>query len=111
MEYKLQLKEEQLDVVKNFVKRGNVKITCDTYTRYISLNLPVEYTDLFIKREEKGNEEIIRIPLSQETYEHTKKTEILNDIEVYRNYFQDMQHVEIDLKKEKLAVERKDEQQ
>lgn len=104
MEYDLKLKEEKLDIMKDWISRGKVAIRKDIYTRDFTITIPLQIEDLVIEKEVDGEKDILRIPISEEIVETVKSTKILNNVEIYRNHFTDIRHFEIDLKKEKLIV-------
>lgn len=105
---KLELKEEELDMIKKQISRGNAKIHRDIYKKYVTYTLPVEAEDLIVEKETDGKNETIRIPLSEESYDFNKRKNILNKIDIYRTEFQDNEHIETDLKKEELKIRETD---
>lgn len=105
MEKEFNLKEEKIDIVKRWVKSGEVNITKESYTRNITIELPVQVEDLVVEKIIDGNHETLRIPLSEEYYEHVKNTRVLNDIEIYKRCYNDIKHISVDIKKEELNIQ------
>ena len=106
MENGFQLKEEQLDIIKNFISKGRVVLHKDTYLKDETFTLPVQYEDLVIEHTADGKTEMLRLPISTEIYNHTKKKKILYDINVYKRILTETQHIPIELKKEEVRIER-----
>lgn len=52
-----------------------------------------------------GNSEIVRIPISEERIETVKRTVKLEDVSVYKRKYEEIQHIEESLKKEKVNIE------
>lgn len=109
----LQIKEEQLDIAKKWIKTGDVKVYRETFSEDKTFTVPVIREELVIEKtslpfdnlEKKDSEtEIIRIPISEEQVEFTKHKVTLEDVSIYKEQIEDMQHIEETLKKEKAKV-------
>lgn len=106
----LQLREEQLDIVKKWVKIGDVDIHKEVFTEEKNLTIPVTREELVIEKktlgeESDGNVETIRIPIGEEQIDVTKHWVVLEDIKIYKNQFEDNKCIEENLKKETLHLE------
>lgn len=73
MENGFEVKEEQLDIIKNFISCGKIVLRRDTYLKDETFTLPVQYEDLVIEREANGKTETLRLPISTEVYDHIKR--------------------------------------
>lgn len=109
----LQIKEEQLDIAKKWIKTGDVKVYRETFSEEKNFTVPVIREELVIEKtslpydnlEKKDSEtEIIRIPISEEQVELTKHKVTLEDVSIYKEQIEDIQHIEETLKKEKAKV-------
>lgn len=110
---KLQLREEQMDISKRTIQKGEVTIHKEVLTEKKNITIPVTHEELVIEKKvlnddnsDKANEhtETIRIPVSTERIEVIKHPEILENVEVYKRQFQEVQHIEENLKKEKVHI-------
>lgn len=110
----LQLREEQLDISKKWVKTGEVTMHKEVVTEEKTIVVPVTREELVIEKkaldpenpdETNGHAETIRIPISEERIEIVKHPEALEDVAIYKRQFQENEHVEETLKKEKVHVE------
>lgn len=111
----LQIKEEQLHLAKKWIQTGEVKIYRDSFTEEKSFTVPVECEELVIEKKTlasatqehiDGPTEIIRIRLSEEQVEFTKRRIALEDVAIYKQEIEDIKHIEETLKKEELRVKR-----
>ncbi|ADL53947.1 YsnF/AvaK domain-containing protein [Clostridium cellulovorans] len=109
----LKLKEEQLDVVKEWITIGEVNIYRHTFSEEKNFTIPINREELIIEKKNLGSpnpknnytqEEIIRIPLSEEQIEFSKHKVNLEDISLYIDTLQNTQHIEETLKKEQLKI-------
>lgn len=110
----LQLREEQLDISKKWVKTGTVSVHKEIVTEEKKIVVPVTREELVIEKkaldakkpdEMIGHTETIRIPISEERIEILKHPTALEDVTIYKRQFQENEHVEETLKKEKVHVE------
>ncbi len=110
----LQLREEELDIFKKWVQTGEVTIHKEVVTEEKTIVVPVTREELVIEKKnldaEKTDEmskdaETIRIPISEERIEIVKHPTVLEDVTIYKRQFQENEHVEETLKKERVHVE------
>lgn len=109
----LQIKEEQLDIAKKWIQTGDVKIHKEIFSEEKNFTIPIQREDLVIEKKsiassnskDKASEtQIIRIPLSEEHVEFSKHKVVLEDISIYKQQINDIEHIEETLKKEKPKV-------
>lgn len=109
----IEIKEEQLDVVKNWVQTGDVKVYKETFIKEKSFTIPVTCEELIIEKATfssedlnglKEEKEIIKIPLSEEQIEFRKKTVVLENVSVHTEKIEEIKHFEEILKKEKVKL-------
>ena len=107
------LKKEQLDLAKEWIQTGEVNIYKENFTEEKSFTVPVEYEELVIEKKdltsataepEAGSTEVIRILLSKEQVQFTKKRVTLEDVSIYKQQIKDIRHIEETLKREELKV-------
>lgn len=112
-EVKLKLRKEELDVFKEKMTTGEVNIHKEVFTKEKTITVPVLYEELVIESKgisskdqtANGQSKTIRIPLSEEHIEIVKHPTRLAEVSIYEQQFQEMEHVQCTLKKEKLKVE------
>lgn len=109
----LQIKEEQLQIVKNWLQTGEVKIYRDSFLEEKSFIIPVECEELVIEKKTLVSvnqkpisqpTEVIRIRLSEEHVEFTKHKFVLEDVSIYKQEIEEIKHIEETLKKEEVRV-------
>ncbi|MBB6216569.1 uncharacterized protein (TIGR02271 family) [Anaerosolibacter carboniphilus] len=109
----LQIKEEQLDIAKKWVKTGDVKIYKENFTEEKSFTVPVMHEELIIEKKTLASDrpehkdaptEVIRIPLSEEQVEFTKYRVTLEDVSIYKQHIEDIKHIEATLKRDEAKV-------
>jgi uncharacterized protein (TIGR02271 family) len=110
----LQLKKEQLDIVKRYLQIGEVNIYRETLTEEKSFTIPVVREDLVIETRDLSSlppeykdaapKEVIRIPLSEEHVEFTKHKVDLEEVSIYKEQVHATEKVEKTLKREELKV-------
>lgn len=108
----VQLKEEQLVLAKKWMQTGEVKIYRESFTQKKSFTLTVECEDLVIEKkipasatpEQNGPPEVIRIRLSEEQVEFNKRKVALEDVSIYKQQIEEIQHIEQTLKKEEFNI-------
>ncbi|OAA84668.1 YsnF/AvaK domain-containing protein [Clostridium coskatii] len=109
----LQIKKEQLDIAKKWIQTGNVKIHKKTFTEEKNFTIPVVHEELIIEKEtfipadvqhKDSSTEFIRIPLSEEQVEFIKHKVILEDVSIYKQQIEEIQHIEETLKKEEAKI-------
>ena len=109
-----QIKQEQLDIAKELIQTGEVKIYRESFTEEKSFTVPVKREELVIEKKTLASAtpenkdmptEVIRILLSEEQVEFTKRRVALEDVSIYKQQVEDIKHIEELLKKEELKVE------
>jgi uncharacterized protein (TIGR02271 family) len=101
----LKLKEEQLDIVKQWLQTSDVKVYSETLTQEKSFSIPIKREELVIEHtllssQKDAPPEVIRIVLSEEQVNFTKNMVSLEDVSIYKQQIQDIKHIEATLKKE-----------
>lgn len=109
----LELKEEQLNIAKTWMKTGDVKTHRETVTMEKTFIIPIEREELVIERQfldstnrklKDSPPEIIRIPLNEERVDFTKHRVALEDVSIHKEHIKEIKHFEEILKKEKPNV-------
>ncbi|WP_368505305.1 YsnF/AvaK domain-containing protein [Alkalihalophilus sp. As8PL] len=98
----MQLKEEELDIKKERVQTGEVKIHKEVVEDQKTITIPVKREEMVI---EAGSEEELRIPLKEEEIDISKHPVQLNEVTVEKHQVEDVQHIKETLKKETAVVE------
>jgi len=110
---KIQIKQEQLDIAKEWIQTGEVKIYRETLMENKTFNVPVKREELVIEKKTIASvkighkdslTEVIRIPISEEQVEFTKHMVTLEDISIYKEQIEDIKHIEDTLKKESAKI-------
>ncbi|WP_258880081.1 YsnF/AvaK domain-containing protein [Clostridium estertheticum] len=108
-----QIKKEQLDIAKKWLRTGEVNIYREAFTEEKTFTVPVKREELVIKKKVLASAdseiknmptEIIRIPLSEEHVEFTKHKVNLEEVSICKQQIQDIKHIEETLKREALKV-------
>ncbi|MBC9784615.1 YsnF/AvaK domain-containing protein [Heliobacterium chlorum] len=109
---KMQLREEQLDIVKRPVQRGEVTVRKEVVTENRNIVVPVlreelviEKKDLDTSMDEEERPEPVRIPLREEAIEVVKHPRKVNEVELIKRQIQENKSVKETLKKEMLHIE------
>ena len=108
----VQLKEEQLVLAKKWMQTGEVRIYRESFTKEKCFTLTVECEELVIEKktpasampEQNAPPEVIRIRLSEEQVEFTKRKVALEDVSIYKQQIEEIQHIEETLKKEESNI-------
>lgn len=109
----LQIKEEQLVLAKKWMRTGEVKIHRESFTEEKSFTVPLEREELVIEKKLPDSPtsaqkdvptEVIRIRLSEEQVEFTKHRVTLEDVSIYKQQIEDIQHIEETLKREESSI-------
>ncbi|MDM5228610.1 YsnF/AvaK domain-containing protein [Cytobacillus sp. NJ13] len=115
-EQSLKLREEQMDVSKERVQAGEVELHKDVVEEQKTVNVPVEHEEVYVERrkvddsEDAGaspirDDETIRIPITEERVEVSKKPVVTEEIVVGKREVQETQQVKENLKKEEVHLE------
>ena len=108
---RIPMKQEYLDIMRNKIPTGDVKIHKEVITEEKTITIPLTREDVVIEsRKTDGNHnnknlKTIRIPIWEEKLNITKIPFPLNDISVYKQDIQETKHIHIALKKEIVQVE------
>jgi conserved domain len=102
MDNVFEIKEEQIDIIKNIISHGKVAVYKESYVKDETFTLPVQNEDLVIEHETGGKPEVLRLPISTEVYDHKKEKVVLNDIDVFKSVLTETKHIPIVLKKEEV---------
>lgn len=93
----LQLREECLDIKKNRVQVGEVKIRKDVVEEQKTFTVPVRREEMVI---EFGSDEEFRIPLKEEDVEISKHPVKVADVSISKRQIKEMKQVKEAVKKE-----------
>lgn len=110
---KLNLRNEELEIVNEWVKTGDVNIRREVSTKEKTITVSVNCEELVIENtlmnsenpESDGQTKVIRIPLSEERIEVVKHPVKLEDVTIYEQQYQVIEHIKRTLKSEKIKVE------
>lgn len=105
-EQSLQLRKEQLEINKERVQTGEVKIHKEIVEGKKTITVPIRREEIVI---EAGDEEAFRIPLKEEKIEITKHPVKIADVSITKRQIEEMEQVKATLKKETADVEIKGE--
>jgi uncharacterized protein (TIGR02271 family) len=105
----LKLKEEQLDIAKQWLQTAEVKVYSETLTQEKSFSIPIKREELVIEHtilssQKNAPPEVIRIVLSEEQVNFTKNMVSLEDVSIYKQQIQDIKHIETTLKREEPRI-------
>ncbi|WP_160724783.1 YsnF/AvaK domain-containing protein [Bacillus sp. USDA818B3_A] len=108
----LQLHKEEIEIKKKWVETADVTVYKKKYTEEKQILVPIIREDLIIEKKVVSPEnpadtklETIRIPLSEERIEVTLTPALLNDVEVYKNQFEELIQIQETLKHEKVHID------
>ncbi|MEH7073602.1 YsnF/AvaK domain-containing protein [Neobacillus drentensis] len=111
-EVTLQLHKEELQVTKKWVETADVTIYKKTYTEEKQILVPVTREELIIEKRVfnpgdaiETEMETIRIPLSEERIEVTLHPTALEEVEIYKNQFEELIQICETMKEEKLNID------
>ncbi|WP_432354323.1 YsnF/AvaK domain-containing protein [Sporosarcina sp. A2] len=119
----MELHEEQLNMDKQYVQTGEVTVEKNVVEEHKSMDIPVEHGEITIERrpvhdalsnrnEEnfQGStafgEETIRVPVTEERIEVTKKPVVTEEIVINKKRVTETEHVDETLKREEVEVNR-----
>lgn len=108
----IQVKEEALDIKKNWVQTGEVKCHKEILTEERIISVPILREELIIEKcftdsESPGQiigTETIRIPIKEERVEIKKHTHDLEKVDIYKNQVYSTETVNAVLKKELIHI-------
>ncbi|WP_332697713.1 YsnF/AvaK domain-containing protein [Halalkalibacter lacteus] len=96
-EQTIQIREEQLDIKKERVQTGEVKVHKEVVEEQKTFTVPIRREEMVI---EAGSEEELRIPLKEEEIEIRKHPVQVNEVSISKRQIQEMEQVKETLKKE-----------
>lgn len=110
---KLLLRKEELDISKNVVRTGEVRVHKDIIEEHKSVQVPVSHEQVVIERHSfvepsdvpVGTEEVIRIPVSEERVEVGKHTVVTGSVEVFKREVEETREVNETLRREEARVD------
>lgn len=110
---KLLLREEELDIAKDRMKTGEVKLRKEIIEEHKAVDVPVTHEEVVIERRAFsepsdspiGDEEIIHIPVSEEQVEVGKHTMVTGEISAHKREVEETHHVDEILKREEARVD------
>lgn len=111
----LKLREERLQVDKEAVQAGEVVVHKNVVEEQRTINVPVEHEEVFVERRAVadgrtdvapiGEDETIRIPVTEERVEVTKKPVVTEEIVVGKRTVQETEQVQDTVRKEKVDLD------
>ncbi|MDD7793605.1 YsnF/AvaK domain-containing protein [Clostridium sp. 'White wine YQ'] len=105
----MQLHQEQLDIVKKWVKNGEVKIHSEIISEEKNITVSLKKEVLVIEKikSDKSNNtsDVIRIPIRQEDLEIVKHPVALEEVSVYVKEIQDIVNVDEKIRKEDVKID------
>lgn len=110
----MKLREEKLDVDKERVQSGEVKLRKEVIEENKSIDVPVTHEEVVIERHsvndgrtdgDIGENETVRIPVSEERVEVNKRPVVTGEVEVRKERVQDTEHIRDTVKKEQAYVD------
>lgn len=110
---KLLLREEELDIAKDKVSTGEVKLHKEIVEEHKAVDVPVTHEEVIIERRALsessdipiGDEETIHIPVSEEQVEVGKHTLVTGEISAHKREVEETHHVDELLKREEARVD------
>jgi uncharacterized protein (TIGR02271 family) len=109
----LQLREEQLDISKKWLRIGDVSIHKEILKEEKNITVPIVREELVIEKrvfnkkaqdQQDLPKEIFRIPVRTERIEITKHPVLLNKVSIFRHKLQKNERIDETVKKEKLRI-------
>jgi uncharacterized protein (TIGR02271 family) len=115
-EGRLQLREEELDVEKERVQTGEVRLRKEVITEQRQIDVPVTREEVVIERrpvsgaeaqagEIAGEGEEIRVPLTEEQVRVEKRPVVKEEVSVGKQKIQDTKHVSESVRREEARIE------
>lgn len=101
-EQKMLLREEQLDITKERVQTGEVKVRKEVVEEQKTFTVPIKREEMVI---EAGDEEAYRIPLKEEEVQITKSPVKVNEVSVSKREVEEIEQVKGMVKKETAEME------
>jgi uncharacterized protein (TIGR02271 family) len=110
---KLRLREEELDVSKYAVRTGEVTLHKDIVEQQKTVHVPVTHEQVVIERRAVnehsdipvGEEEVIRIPVTEERVSVGKHTVVTGEVELHKRSIEEVREVNETLRKEEARLD------
>jgi uncharacterized protein (TIGR02271 family) len=110
---KLRLRQEELDVSKYSVRTGEVTLHKDIVEEQKTVHVPVTHEQVVIERRAVnehsdipvGEEEVIRIPVSEERVSVGKHTVVTGEVELHKRSIEEVREVNETLRKEEARLD------
>lgn len=113
---RLQLREEQLNADKQRVQSGEVGLRKEVITEQQNIDVPVTHEEVYIERRPVtgnpvdttpiGDDETIRIPVSEEQVNVTKNTVVTGEVAIGKRDVQETQQVRGTVRREEARIDR-----
>jgi uncharacterized protein (TIGR02271 family) len=111
----LRLREEQLNVSKQPVQTGEVRLGKDVVEEQKTVNVPVTHEEVYIERRPVtdaqvdntpiGQDETIRVPVSEEQVNVSKNTVVTGEVAVGKRAVQETQQVSDTVRREEARID------
>jgi conserved domain len=110
---KLYLRKEELDIAKNRVQTGEVEISKEIVEEQKVVDVPVTHEEVVIERRALGNEpsdepigeeQRIRIPVSEDHVEVGKHTIVTGEVSAHKRQVEETRQVKETLKREEARI-------
>ncbi|WP_078554357.1 YsnF/AvaK domain-containing protein [Bacillus alkalicellulosilyticus] len=99
---KMLLREEQLDITKERVQIGEVKVHKEVVEEQKTITVPLRREEMVI---EAGDEEVYRIPIKEEEVQITKNPVKVNEVSITKREVEGIEQVNEMVKKETADIE------
>ena len=113
---RLRLREEQLEISKELVDTGDVRVHTEVVTEEKTVKVPIQREEMVIEvshfdedepNPPKAKSNVIRFPIREEQIEVVKHPVDLADVTISRSKYEEMEHITESLKKERLHIDTK----
>jgi uncharacterized protein (TIGR02271 family) len=114
-EQRMRLREEQLQIDKQMVRKGEVRLRKEVVTEQKTIDVPVLHEEVYIEHHPGsgqisdtpiGENEIISIPVSGEQITVSKQIKTTGEVSIHKRRFQEMQQVTDSVRREEARIER-----
>lgn len=116
-ERSMPVREEQLDVYKDRVETGEVRLHKDVVEEQKTINVPVSHEEVYVERRPASHEvddstpigqtddEVIRMPVVEERVEVTKRPVVTGEVVVGKREVEENQQVRDTIKREEVRMD------
>jgi uncharacterized protein (TIGR02271 family) len=114
-EQRMRLREEQLQIDKQVVQKGEIRLRKEVVTEQKTIDVPVLHEEVYIEHRPGsgqisdtpiGESEVIRIPVSGEQITVSKQIKTTGEVAIHKRQFQEMQQVTDSVRREEARIER-----